>query len=165
MGRNIATFVAILIASLAIARQLGITLPSPRTGLNQTSIAIFLGQFTICYFSRFIAELIVERPERLQGDVDGSLTAGLLNDRTKTIQGIIGATVSIASGGLVIAKICCPDGIWSSPPEYAIPLVIGTAVSEFIVAGSMVVCEESSVRLHCGLMLKHPLSYMHSLHR
>ena len=150
MGRNFATLVAILIASLAIAHQLGITLPSLRTGLDRTSIAIFLGQFTICYFSRFIAELTVERPERLQGDVDGSLTAGLLNDRTRDIQGTIGATVSIASGGLVIAKVCCPDGVWSNPPDYAIPLVILTAVSELIVALSVVVGEAIIVRFDRG---------------
>ena len=134
MGRKTATFFTILIASLAIAHQIGIPLPSPSTGLNRTTLSIFLVQSLICYFSRLPATAIVEHPEKLKGDVDGSLTAELLEERIYNIQAVICSTVSIVSGGLVIAKICCPDGLWNSPPDSAIPLIMLSGMGEFFFA-------------------------------
>lgn len=134
MGRKFATFSTILVASLAIAHQLGITLPSPKTGLNRTTLAIFLAQTLICYFSRFPAAAIAEQPDKLKGDLDGSLTAEMLEDRIHNVQAVICCTVSIAFGGLVIAKVCCPDGIWTSPPDHTIPLIMITGMGEFFFA-------------------------------
>jgi hypothetical protein len=145
MGRKIVTFFTILVASLAIAHQLGITLPSPETGLNRTSLSIFLGQFLICYFSRLPARAIVSPPSRLKGDIDGSLTAELRDDHTSHIQAVICSTVTIASGALVIAKLCCPDGVWIKAPEPVQPLLIFTAVSEFIFASCSALCESSKI--------------------
>jgi hypothetical protein len=140
MGRKVTTFLTILIASLAIAHQLGITLPSPRTGLNRTTLSIFLVQFLICYFSRIPAAKIAEHPEKLKGDIDGTLTAEVLADRIRNVQAVICCTVSIASGGLIIAKICCPNGIWTSPPDYAIPLLMITGMGEFFFAMGSAFC-------------------------